>query len=343
MQTTRGEKSKCEVTLPRSGSRAHSLRMRPVVRAPIVCVTILLLFGSGPVRAAQIIWPPVTTPPQINITSDSSPGWLPSKEQIAEVRKTTEQFLDAKDGGRSSEAYSFLADANKRNLAFGAFADAVLSFNRKAGTVEERRIVAVTWTKDPAQSPSPGVYAALDIVSRFTNIDRHCGFLILYQSPSGGAFHVMREEDSFLENATAKKIAQQHSEADVDLAWSKLAASCPNYPAALLPPLPEELHSSVGYPTVAAALQGLHANSGIKFSSQGGWLIALDAATSTIWSFAPAGNPAYPAVVKRQIVQDGTASNLNMNVLCESTKQACDNLVRDFERLNAQMAGSLKR
>jgi len=317
--------------------------MRPLACDPIVCIVVFLFFAQSPVGAAQIIWPAVTAPPQINLTSDSAPGWLPSKEQIAEARKTTEQFLDAKDSGRSSEAYSFLADFNRKTQPFSSFADGLLKFNQEAGPVKERRIVTVTWTKDPAQAPSPGVYAALDIVSRFAKIDRHCGFIILYQSPLGGAFHVMREEINFLDNKTAKKIEQEHSKADVERAWAKLSTNCPNYPTDLLPPLPERPESSVGYPTVAATLQGLHSSAGVTFSSQGGWTVAVDTATSTIWSFAPAGDPAFPAVVKRRVVPHGAASNVNMDVLCESTKQACDNLVRGFEKLNAQMAGSLRR
>ena len=141
-----------------------------------------------------------------------------------------------------------------------------------------------------------------------------------------------------MDNATAKSMAQTQSEAAVDATWAQLASRCPNYTP---PPLPEDPNSSVGYPTVAAALDGLHANAEITFRSQSGWTVASDAATRTIWSFAPAGDPAYPSVVKREIVPVAGGSAVEMTVLCESTKPACDNLVREFEQLNDRMKASL--
>ena len=243
-----------------------------------------------------------------------SPGWLPSPEQIAEVRKATDAFLAAKDAGRAAEADTrLLADINRSHQPFAPFAAEISKFNSTAGSVLERRIVTVTWTKDPAQADAPGVYAALDLVSRFANVDRHCGFLILYQPPSGGGFRVMREEDNFIDNATAAGIVRQHSQAELDAAWAQLTSRCPNYPA---PPLPEQSASTVGYPTVAAALEGLHANPAVQFRTQAGWTVADDPVHSTIWTFAPRGDPAYPAVVKRRIFSAADGSRLEMNVLC---------------------------
>jgi hypothetical protein len=315
--------------------------MRCLVRTLPAYLAVGLILAPSAAGAIEPTWPPDSTPRQINVTSDSVPGWLPTEEQIAGVRKTTDDFFAAKDDGRSADAYGLLTDLNRQDQPFQGFSDAIQKFNLLSGPVKEQRIVTVTWTKNPAAAPAPGVYAALDVVSLFANIDRYCGFLILYQSPAGGPFRVMREENNFLDNATAEKIEQQHSRADVDRAWAQLSAHCPNYTAEL-PPLPEQTGSSVGYPTVAAALQGLHANPSIEFSSQAGWTIANDKAGLTIWSFPPEGDPAYPAVVKREIVQDSAGVEMKMAVLCQSTKQACDNLVRQFEQLNAQMKAALK-
>jgi len=92
-----------------------------------------------------------------------------------------------------------------------------------------------------AQAPLPGVYAAVDIVRGFANVDRYCGFLVLYQTPSGGDFKVMREELSFLDNGMAKTIQQQHSQAEVDKLWARLSAKCPNYRAGTVAEAPEPL------------------------------------------------------------------------------------------------------
>ena len=99
-------------------------------------------------------------------------------------------------------------------------------------------------------------------------------------------------------------------------------------------PLPEKPDSNIGYETVAAALAGLRSRPGMVFTTEKGWLIATEEAAYTIWSFAPQGYPAYPAVVKRQVIPKGTGSLIEMSVLCEASKSACDDLVRTFSQMN---------
>jgi len=48
-------------------------------------------------------------------------------------------------------------------------------------------------------------------------------------------------------------------------------------------PLPEQPDSTIGYPTVDAALAGLHAKPGVVFSTNRGWTIAVDETSRTIW------------------------------------------------------------
>jgi hypothetical protein len=85
--------------------------------------------------------------------------------------------------------------------------------------------------------------------------------------------------------------------------------------------------SSIGYPTVAAALADLHSKPEVKFSTQNGWTIAEDRDHFSFWSFPPEGDPAYPSAVKRTTVQTGAGIHLEMKVLCQSTQAACDRLV----------------
>jgi len=99
-------------------------------------------------------------------------------------------------------------------------------------------------------------------------------------------------------------------------------------------PLPEVSGDVIEYTSVAAALQALQARPDVHFSTENGWTIATDEAHHTIWSFAPRGYPAYPAVVKRFVVPRKTGSIVNMNVYCEASKDACDDLVRTFSRMN---------
>ena len=201
--------------------------MQRITSAALVVLAFSLFFTPNATKAAGVLWPPDTTPRQINITSDSAPGWVPTASQMAAMRATANEYLTAKDDGRFFDSYQLLTKENEQSQPLASFADAAQKFNLLSGPVKERRVVKVTWTKDPVRAPAPGIYAAVDDVSRFANIDRHCGYLILYQPPGGDSFKILREEANFLDNATALKIEQQHSRADVDRAWAQLSAHCP--------------------------------------------------------------------------------------------------------------------
>ncbi len=327
-------------------------------QAQVVAAATLMLLASAsalPARADDPSPPPAAPARIVNITSDSAPGWLPSTDQARAATEAALAYLAAKDAGRAAAAYAMLEDGNRALQSFADFARALADFNARAGAVTERRIVTVTWTKDPAQAPKPGVYAAIDIVSRFANIDRDCGYVVVYQPPAGGAFRVAREEENLMTNADATVIERQHSEAGVEAAWSQLSARCPNYPGyafsdlsapvaggAAPTPLVEQPNST-GYATVAAALSDLHSRRNVAFRTQGGYTIATDDAANTIWVFTSEGQPAYPAAIKREFVtasQGGTS--VEMSVLCEASKSACDDLVRTFEALDARMAAELR-
>lgn len=98
--------------------------------------------------------------------------------------------------------------------------------------------------------------------------------------------------------------------------------------------LPETAGSAIEYESVAAARQALQRKAGVVFTVVNDWEIATDEAALTIWSFSPRDYAAYPAVVKRQVVEDGGQVSINMSVHCEASKSACDDLVRTFARMN---------
>jgi hypothetical protein len=108
-------------------------------------------------------------------------------------------------------------------------------------------------------------------------------------------------------------------------------------------PLAKGETGSTGYPSVAAALQALRATSNVNVSVQGGWTIVDDREHSAIWSFTPPSHPAHPAAVKRVIVQKEGDIHLQMSVLCQAEKAACDKLVAEFQALNDKMRESLHR
>ena len=99
--------------------------------------------------------------------------------------------------------------------------------------------------------------------------------------------------------------------------------------------------SSIGYPSVAAALEALKAKSDIKTSVQAGWTVVEDG--MTLWSFTPPGHPAHPAAIKRTLVEKDGAWHVEMNALCQADKTACDKLMAEFQALNEKMRESIER
>lgn len=201
--------------------------MKRLSRPPYAClvavfVAVTLLSTSKSALTADTAAASGSTPRVVNVTSDSVPGWLPSEELERQARKTATDFMTDMDSGKYADAYAFLADVDRKDQSLSAFSERLREFNAHAGAVVERRIVTVTWTKNQ-DAPLPGIYAALDLVSRFANIDRHCGYLVLYQAPSGGVFQIMRQEDNFLDNVTAK----QSSPEEVDKIWAGLQLTAP--------------------------------------------------------------------------------------------------------------------
>lgn len=169
-------------------------------------------------------------PREVNITSDSAPGWLPSEAEDSKVLAAAKLYYSTVDSGDYRRAYEMMAPINQQSIPYKQFVTNGQDFQTKSGKVIERRILKVTWTKDPANAPFPGIYAAIDIAGRFANIDRYCGYIVLYQKTEGDEFKLMREESNLIDNATAQNIEQTKSRAFLDQTWATLAANCPNYP-----------------------------------------------------------------------------------------------------------------
>jgi hypothetical protein len=113
--------------------------------------------------------------------------------------------------------------------------------------------------------------------------------------------------------------------------------------AALAQPVNNPGASKIGYPTVAAALEGVRARSGVQVSNQGGFTVITEPATQTLWTFTPAGHPAHPAAVRRAVVKEGDDIFIEMDVKCEAAKPACDALVAEFHTLNDRIRENLNR
>jgi hypothetical protein len=102
--------------------------------------------------------------------------------------------------------------------------------------------------------------------------------------------------------------------------------------------------STIGYPTVDAALDALHKDPHAQFSTRDGWTIVAteENGNHVLWSFTPKGHAAYPAAVKRTVLENKGAISLDMKVLCFGTQAACDKLVDQFKELNERIKQSMQ-
>jgi hypothetical protein len=106
-------------------------------------------------------------------------------------------------------------------------------------------------------------------------------------------------------------------------------------------PLPEA-QSNIEYKSVSEAMAALRAKTGTEISLQNNWTIVSEPALHVIWSFAPEGNSAYPSVVKRVLTQNDGKIGIEMGVICQASKNACDGLVREFIQLNENIRSSFQ-
>jgi hypothetical protein len=102
--------------------------------------------------------------------------------------------------------------------------------------------------------------------------------------------------------------------------------------------MPPQGGDGIGFKDVTSAYEALEKAPGVKISiKEGGWTIAEDRANLAVWSFAPAGHPAYPSVIKRVFLQDSGKVRIDMKAICQAKKPDCDKLIADFEDDNRMM------
>jgi hypothetical protein len=105
------------------------------------------------------------------------------------------------------------------------------------------------------------------------------------------------------------------------------------------PPPAEAEKSAIEYASPQQAIEALRNKPGVELiTDTNGWISASDQTANSMWSFSPAGDPSYPAMVKRTIVQStGGEMTLEMSVSCGASKEACDSLVSRFIEMNEKV------
>ncbi|WP_143072404.1 MULTISPECIES: hypothetical protein [unclassified Variovorax] len=106
---------------------------------------------------------------------------------------------------------------------------------------------------------------------------------------------------------------------------------------------PASQESAIGYASPDAALKALQAKPGVNIREENDWFVIDDASEMTLWSIATPQHPVYPTAVKRSLIQENGTIDIRMHVLCGASKEACDDVVEQFRKMNAGLAESLNR
>jgi hypothetical protein len=90
----------------------------------------------------------------------------------------------------------------------------------------------------------------------------------------------------------------------------------------------------LGYASVAAVREALQSDSTATFRDQQGWTVVAsrEHGQAVEWFFAPEGHPAYPAVIKRTVVEHDGIGLIDMTALCQTAQEPCDRLLEDFKQ-----------
>lgn len=104
---------------------------------------------------------------------------------------------------------------------------------------------------------------------------------------------------------------------------------------------PDAADTGIGYVSPEAALEALRSRPDVTLKEQNDWFVLTDAAANTVWSIATSRHPAHPTAVKRTFVQKDGAVFVKMDVQCGASRAVCDQVVEQFQSLNAGMQRSL--
>jgi hypothetical protein len=161
---------------------------------------------------------------EIRIAAGSEASWLPARDQLHKLEDALQAFLNDLDEGQYARAYARIEERPRALMPLERFTQRAQDFSKLSGTRKQQRIERITWAKDPPDAPASGVYAVVELASRFARIQHHCGFALLHQRDPASPFHIVRQEDFYLTDDQAQQMTT--SQAPVEQLWASLRQSC---------------------------------------------------------------------------------------------------------------------
>lgn len=167
------------------------------------------------------------TPPGyrvVNVTVGSEPGWTPSLELEQEARSAVSKYLKALDTGNFGVARMMQGDGLQSILPDAQFRAETDRSRKEFGTLVTLNVWNITWTKDSPSAPLPGTYVAIDLANVYSLASRHCGYVILHKRSPEGPFKIVRTENTYMSNASAKSFGVNAAQT-----WKQVSTVCPGY------------------------------------------------------------------------------------------------------------------
>lgn len=241
-------------------------------------------------------------------------NYKPTRDEVAAVDARTGAYFQAMARADYAQSYAMLTPVMQSHFTPERWASLGAEFQALRGEQYERTRTATTWLLDPPDSAGPGLYAIIDFRGRSDNAPEQLEYLIWYRPPGESEFRLLRHEQNL----------------------GNMQPSAATKPPSS-PPLEEAAKggSDIGYATVAEAREGLARKRGATTTdTPEGWRIVVEKKPEAVWSFAPAGHPAFPSVVRRAAVKRKGGTYIEMSAICEADKAACDRLIREFQAMN---------
>ncbi|HET7845693.1 MAG TPA: DUF4019 domain-containing protein [Xanthomonadales bacterium] len=295
-------------------------------------------------------------------------AYQPTEAESQEVATLTAKYFALVDDMKYDETYAMLAPSLTAQVSAGEWSTLQRDARAERGAPRERVQRLLSWEADPDGVPA-GLYVAVDLDSVHAEAKHMSEYVVWYRAPGSKAFRLLRHETTEMRGiAEGAGGPSPHAgvapkdEKDIFAARETAPAATPTpaatsafahpsphaaQPGPLPPVAPPTLFASeaepIGFKTVAEARAALAKRDGASATTdEFGWTVVSEDRTQALWSFVPGKHPAFPAVVRRQLVErDGTIF-IEMETLCEAKQAACDALEREFEALNARAKADIE-
>jgi hypothetical protein len=132
----------------------------------------------------------------------------PTRADQQAVLAASYRYFAHKDFKDYVSAHTLLSDRAKSRFPLAEWMRSAAEFNSQAGPVQGRRVVEITWYKDPEGASEPGLYVAADFSADFENAEFVCGYLMWRVQPDG-SLRLSREEQNMApKRPSGRAIAQ---------------------------------------------------------------------------------------------------------------------------------------